>query len=348
MTTRLQIENLSVSFETEEGRVRAVDGVSLAIGRGEALGLVGESGCGKSVTAMSILRLIPSPPGRIDSGRVLFHGRDLLGLPVRELRAVRGQAISMIFQEPMTALSPLHRVGQQLTEALRFHRRISEAEARRAGLEWLSKVGIPDPEERWYAYPFQLSGGMRQRVMIAMALMLGPKLLIADEPTTSLDVTIQAQVFDLIRELRKQETSLLMITHDMGVIWEMCTQVAVMYASEIVETGAAADVFDSPMHPYSEALLRSIPSLAAKGRRLETIPGQVPSPLDYPKGCRFADRCRHVFDRCRREHPPMYRHGSRAARCFLRDPEGRQGRGAQAGREEPPADMETDTHADSA
>jgi peptide/nickel transport system ATP-binding protein/oligopeptide transport system ATP-binding protein len=313
----LQIRDLSVSFATDEGTVRAVDGVSLDIRRGEVLGLVGESGCGKSVTAMSVLRLIPSPPGRIDAGSARFEGRDLLRMPVDELRDLRGSGISMIFQEPMTALSPLHRVGKQLVEALRLHKPLSAQAAWTMARDWLGKVGIPDPDERMFAYPFQLSGGMRQRVMIAMALMLDPALVIADEPTTALDVTIQAQIFDLMRAMRKRETALMLITHDMGVIWEMCTRVAVMYASEIVETGDLQTLFANPLHPYTEALLASIPALAGRGRRLESIRGQVPSPLRYPAGCRFCNRCKYAFDRCRADHPALETFGNAQARCFL-------------------------------
>jgi peptide/nickel transport system ATP-binding protein/oligopeptide transport system ATP-binding protein len=313
----LTIENLSVSFDTDEGVVPAVQGVSLAVGRGEALGLVGESGCGKSVTALSVLRLIPHPPGRIESGRILFNGRDLLALPMRELRGIRGQGISTIFQEPMTALSPLHRIGAQMAEALRFHRRVGRREAWREAVRWLGKVGIPDPDEKAHAYPHQLSGGMRQRVMIATALMLDPELIIADEPTTALDVTIQAQVFDLIREMKKQDTALLLITHDMAVVSEMCTRLAVMYASEIVEVGPLRSTLEHPLHPYTEALLASVPSLAGKGTRLRAIPGQVPSPLAYPSGCRFRDRCPYAFDRCAREHPSLTVVDGRQGRCFL-------------------------------
>jgi len=313
----IRIQDLSVSFETDEGIVRAVDGVSLDIHGGEVLGLVGESGCGKSVTAMSILRLIPSPPGRIESGSVLFRGAELLSLPMPELRKIRGNAISMIFQEPMTALSPLHRIGKQLAETLRFHRNINREKAWKTGEEWLRKVGIPDPEQSMYAYPFQLSGGMRQRVMIATALMLDPDLIIADEPTTALDVTIQAQVLDLMRDMKKKDTSVLLITHDMGVIWEMCTRVVVMYASELVETGTVNDIFDDPLHPYTEALLTSIPSLSEKARKLEAIPGQVPSPIDYPAGCRFRDRCKYAFERCSLDHPRLEGTDGRTARCFL-------------------------------
>lgn len=323
VTPLLDIRHLSVSFDTDEGRLLAVDDVSWSIGRGQTLGLVGESGCGKTVTAMSILRLLPSPPGRIEAGQILFHDRNLLTLPIGELRRVRGNGISVIFQEPMTALSPLHRIGHQLVEALRFHRPMDGRTARAVAESWLTKVGIPDAAERMRAYPFQLSGGMRQRVMIAMALMMDPELIIADEPTTALDVTIQAQVFDLMRDMRAADTALLLITHDMGAVWEMCSHVAVMYASEIVETGPAEDLFGRPRHPYTQALLQSIPS-RSKGRGpLPVIKGQVPSPLNYPLGCRFHDRCPYAFARCRGEHPPAYGESGRLARCFLCDPSSR-------------------------
>ena len=317
MPPLLDIRNLCVSFQTDEGRIPAVNDVSLTLEQGQVLGLVGESGCGKSVTAMSILRLIPQPPGQIDSGRILFHGHDLLPLPIEELRIVRGRRIAMIFQEPMTALSPLHRIGAQLVETLRLHRDIDRKAAWKSASHWLAKVGIPDSDERMHAWPHQLSGGMRQRVMIAMALMLDPVLLIADEPTTALDVTVQAQVFDLMRDLMKKDSGLLLITHDMGVIWEMCTHVAVMYASEIVETGPVDAVFENPLHPYTRALLAAIPGNAQPKQRLPAIPGHVPSPLNFPPGCHFADRCPSVFERCRREHPALYTHGKRCSRCFL-------------------------------
>jgi len=317
----LTIRDLCVSFDTDDGQVNAVEHVSLDVYRGEVLGLVGESGCGKSVTALSTMRLIPSPPGRILSGQVMLDGQDLLTMPLNDLRKVRGARIGMIFQEPMTALSPLHRVGRQLVETLQLHRNISRSDAWALSVEWLSKVGIPDAAERMYAYPFQLSGGMRQRVMIAMVLMLDPDLVIADEPTTALDVTVQAQIFDLMRAMKKKDTALVLITHDMGVVWEMCTRVAVMYASEIVETGEVHDIYDRPQHPYTAALLASLPVNAKHQSRLQTIAGQVPSPLDYPAGCRFCDRCEHAFDRCRTEHPPVYVHGDRLVRCFLREKE---------------------------
>jgi peptide/nickel transport system ATP-binding protein/oligopeptide transport system ATP-binding protein len=318
MDAILDIQNLSVAFDTDDGPLTAVDNVSFSIGRGEVLGLVGESGCGKSVTALSLLRLIPRPPGRIASGKVLFGDLDLLSLPATELRPIRGGKISMIFQEPAAALSPLHRVGDQLVEALQFHRAVDDRQARETALEWLRKVGIPDPAQRMLAYPYELSGGMLQRVMIAMALMTGPELIIADEPTTALDVTIQAQVLQLLRDMRSQSTALLLITHDLGVVWEMCDRVLVMYASQIIEEGPRRELFERPCHPYTRALLGSVVSLTRSGERLVAIDGQVPSPLAYPAGCRFAPRCPCAFDRCRSEQPPLLdlAPGRRSA-CFL-------------------------------
>ncbi len=315
----LQLDKLCVSFKTDEGYIRAVDGVSFDIGRGEIVGLVGESGCGKSVTALAVLRLIPEPPGNIESGRVLFKGEDLLQLPIKKLRDIRGRKISMIFQEPSAALSPLHRIGAQLAEALVLHESIDEKKAWKTAEEWLGKVRIHEPRERMYAYPFQLSGGMQQRVMIAMALMMNPSILIADEPTTALDVTIQAQVFKLIREMKEKETSILLITHDMGVVWEMCDRVLVMYATRIVEEGGRNDIFSRAAHPYTRGLLKSIPRLTGTGR-LETIRGQVPSPSELPNGCNFQDRCDYVFDRCRKEDPQLFTVGNNhRAACFVAD-----------------------------
>jgi peptide/nickel transport system ATP-binding protein/oligopeptide transport system ATP-binding protein len=321
MADLLTIDQLSVTFTTDEGTVRAVDGVSFGVGTGETVGLVGESGCGKSVTAMSILRLIPRPPGHFAGGRILFDGKDLLTLPIEELRAIRGQQISMIFQEPMTALSPLHRVGRQLVETLQLHQPIGRREAWAKSQEWLTKVGIPDAAERMYAYPYQLSGGMRQRVMIAMALMLHPRLIIADEPTTALDVTVQAQVFDLMRQMKAKDTALLLITHDMGVIWEMCDRVVVMYASRVAEIAPVKALFAQPLHPYSRGLLAAVPRLRGEKQRLAAIPGQVPSPLNYPAGCHFCDRCPVAFARCRSEKPPLYElPDGRQVACFRHDP----------------------------
>ncbi|MEI8121618.1 MAG: ABC transporter ATP-binding protein [bacterium] len=318
MQTLLDIHNLSIVFHTEEGPLTAVDDVSFSIDTGEVVGLVGESGCGKSVTALGLLRLIPMPPGHILSGKVIFEGRDLLRIPVSELQKIRGRRISVIFQEPMSALSPLHRIGAQLTETLKLHSDLDEKRAGETGIEWLKRVGIPDPVDCMRAYPFQLSGGMLQRVMIAMALMLDPALIIADEPTTALDVTIQAQVLERLREMKSKNTSLLLITHDLGVVWEMCDRVLVMYAARIVEEGPREDLFNQPAHPYTRALLDSVLSLTTCADRLTSIEGQVPSPLAYPSGCRFADRCPHVFDRCRRELPSLFdiSPGHRSA-CFL-------------------------------
>jgi peptide/nickel transport system ATP-binding protein/oligopeptide transport system ATP-binding protein len=322
MTARAQpmlaVRDLAVEFDTESGPIRAVDGVSFDVRAGEILGVVGESGCGKTVTALSLLRLLPSPPGRIAGGRAEFEGRDLLSMPIAELRALRGRRISMIFQDPMSALSPLHRVGDQLVEAILLHERVAPAAARARAQEWLGKVGIPDPAQRMRAWPHELSGGMRQRVMIAMALMLGPSLLIADEPTTALDVTIQAQIFDLIRALKDAQTAVLLITHDMGVVWEMCNRALVMYAGQIVEEAPVRALFEQPRHPYTAGLLRSMPRGPRADRRLVTIPGQVPAPRDYPAGCRFADRCPHAMPVCRARPPELLAAGDeRRAACVL-------------------------------
>jgi len=316
MPTLLQINDLRVSFATDDGMVQAVTGVSLRLERGEVLGIVGESGCGKSATAMSIPRLLPLPTARIE-GKILFDGRDLLRLPVPELRQLRGRRIGMIFQDPMTSLSPLHRVGEQIAEVVRLHETVTAAAARERALTWLAEVGIPDPAARSRAYPHELSGGMQQRVMIAMALILEPDLVIADEPTTALDVTIQAQVLELLRRLHRRDSGVLLITHDMGVVWEMCSRIAVMYAGEIVEEAPAEAFFQSPQHPYARALLDAMPSATTRGRPLHAIPGQVPSPLAWPAGCRFRDRCPYAFARCT-EHPPLLPCGEgRTARCWL-------------------------------
>jgi oligopeptide/dipeptide ABC transporter ATP-binding protein len=303
--TLLRVEDLSVSFRTEEGVLRAVDHVSFEIRQGEVLGLVGESGCGKSVTAMSLMRLIPSPPGQIDGGCVWWGGRNLLAIPASEMRDIRGREVSFIFQEPMTALSPLHRIGKQLVETQRLHKDVSKAEAWDNGVAWLRKVGISDPESRMLAYPHQLSGGMRQRVMIAMALILEPKLIIADEPTTALDVTIQAQILKLLMDSKAQDTSVLLITHDMGIVWEICDRLAVMYASEIVELGEIEQVFRSPKHPYTRALMDSIPAFAEGVDRLKTIPGSVPTLYKMPPGCRFRERCPLAVEACSTIHPRL-------------------------------------------
>ncbi len=319
MTTVLRVSDLQTHFHTRAGVVRAVDGVDLDVSEGRTLGVVGESGCGKSVTALSIMRLI-DPPGRIEPGsRVLFRGRDLAQLDEEELRQIRGNEISMIFQEPMTSLNPVLKIGDQIVEAVMLHRSVSAASARERALEMLSLVGIASPKRRFGDYPHQLSGGMRQRVMIAMALACEPKLLIADEPTTALDVTIQAQILELIQDLRHRlGMAVMLITHDLGVVAEMCDDVAVMYAGRVVERGSAAAVFRSPQHPYTEALLHSIPLLGmTQAEPLKVIRGMVPSPLSWPPGCRFASRCDYVFDRCLREDPPLLDAGEQKAACWL-------------------------------
>lgn len=302
----LCIRDLTVRFHGEKGAVRAVDHLTLDIQRGEVLGLVGESGCGKSVSALSILRLLPRPPAEYEAGSILFNGQDLLQLPIKQLRTVRGNRVSMIFQEPMTALSPLLTIETQLRETLQLHRDLSASEARTCAADWLHSVGIPDPETRLNARPYELSGGMRQRVMIAMALMLEPELVIADEPTTALDVTVQAQILDLLLRRKSGDTAVLLITHDMGVIWETCDRVAVMYASRLVEQGPVKTLFDNPLHPYTEGLLASMPVMhGAHAERLPSIPGQVPPLGDLPAGCHFHNRCPYAFDRCQTERPPL-------------------------------------------
>lgn len=317
----LAVRRLSAGFTTDEGRFKAVDDVSFDIFRGESVGLVGESGCGKSVTALSILRLIPSPPGFIDAQRISYNGVNLMELPAAKFRQIRGRDISMIFQEPLSALSPLHRIGRQMVETLRLHQNISREAARQTAESWLQRVGIPDPAARMNAYPYQLSGGMQQRVMIAMSLMLSPDLIIADEPTTALDVTTQAQVFELIKAMKQQDAAMLLITHDMGVVWEMCDRVMIMYASRIIESGARIDIFQRPRHPYTIGLLNAIPRLTKNKTRLADIPGQVPSPLEYPKGCHFFKRCHHAGRRCAKEKPPLYDCGKgQWAACFLMGP----------------------------
>lgn len=314
----LSLRNLSVTFDTDEGTLTAVDNISFNILPGETLGIVGESGCGKSVTALSLLRLIPSPPGHITSGSALFQGRNLLTIPPSDLRYIRGRNISMIFQEPSSALSPLLRIGDQMVETIQTHSPLPDTDARKLSIEWLKKVGIPDPEERMSAYPFQLSGGMIQRVMIAMALMLEPALVIADEPTTALDVTIQAQILDLLRAMKRSDTSLVLITHDLGVVWEMCDRLLVMYAGQIVEEASRNNLFHTPCHPYTRGLLESLVSMNDASSRLHSIDGQVPSPLAYPPGCRFAPRCPLAFDRCRREQPDLIEvTPTHRSACFL-------------------------------
>jgi oligopeptide/dipeptide ABC transporter ATP-binding protein len=302
----LEIQNLRTHFFTDEGVARAVDGVSLSIGKNKTLGLVGESGCGKSMTALSVLRLIPSPPGKIVDGGITLAGIDVLSLPEAEMRDVRGKVASMIFQEPMTSLNPVFTIGNQIMEAVRIHTHMDSATAQQIAVEYLTKVGIPAAEQRMSHYPHQLSGGMKQRVMIAMALCLRPALLIADEPTTALDVTIQAGILRLIKDMQDETgAAVMLITHDLGVIAEMADDVAVMYAGKIVESGPVESIFAAFNHPYTEGLLKSLPGRSARGSKLYTIAGTVPSALHFPRGCRFHTRCPLVIDRCRVEEPPL-------------------------------------------
>jgi oligopeptide/dipeptide ABC transporter ATP-binding protein len=314
----LSVENLRTWFYTDAGVARAVDGVSFQVGAGETVGLVGESGCGKSVTALSILRLV-SPPGRIErDSRIMFEGRDLLALSNEDIRRVRGNRIAMIFQEPMTALNPVFTVGDQIAEVARIHDKASRSAAWKRAVEMLDQVGIPDPERRARDYPHQMSGGMRQRVVIAMALMMRPSLVIADEPTTALDVTIQAQILELLRDLQQKfGMSLLLITHDMGVVAESASRVVVMYAGEVVEEAPVNRLFAAPQHPYTEGLLAAMPRLGASRERLNTIPGMVPASTAWPTGCRFRDRCPYAWDKAD-QHPELADVAAdHRARCHL-------------------------------
>jgi len=304
MNSLLEVKNLRTNFSVEGGEFRAVDGVSFALEAGRTLGIVGESGCGKSVSALSIMGLVPQPPGRIAGGEILFEGRDLLKLDAADMRALRGDRISMIFQEPMSSLNPAFTIGDQIAEVLLRHRKYSKKKAKDRTLEMLNRVRIPEPERRYDDYPHRLSGGMRQRVMIAMALACEPKLLIADEPTTALDVTIQAQILDLMRTLREETgTAIILITHDLGVVAELADEVAVMYAGRIVERAGVARLFAEPQHPYTIGLLGSIPRLHLEQDRLAAIEGQVPGPFSAGAGCRFEPRCPFAVDRCRAEAP---------------------------------------------
>ncbi len=306
--TLLIVKNLSTSFFVEEGVARAVQDVSLHIKEGKTFALVGESGCGKSVTALSIMRLVPSPPGEIVAGEIVFGKRNLLELSEKRMRSIRGNKIAMIFQEPMTSLNPVYTVGDQIVEAIKLHQRKSTSAAWSDAVEMLRKVGIADPQQRVSEYPHQMSGGMRQRVMIAMAISCKPELLIADEPTTALDVTIQAQILDLLDELQEREgLSILLITHDLGIVAERADDVAVMYASRIVEVADAQRLFAGPLHPYTQGLLKSLPRLGISAKRLQTIPGIVPEPLHFPSGCKFHPRCPvgHDDKRCQGVEPKL-------------------------------------------
>ena len=308
MSDLLFVKNLSTHFGTENGLVRAVNDVSWQVEAGQTLGIVGESGCGKSVSALSVMRLIPSPPGKIVAGEVRFKGQDLLKLPQKQMRQIRGNEIAMIFQEPMTSLNPVFTVGNQIVEAIKLHQNLSTGGARELAVASLQRVGIRDGAQRLYAYPHQLSGGLRQRVMIAMALSCKPAVLIADEPTTALDVTIQAQILELLRELQgSEQMAIVLITHDLAVIAQIAQVVAVMYASKIVEYTTVEPLFDVPLHPYTQGLFRSLPRLGQKKRRLETIGGSVPNPLAFPAGCKFHPRCQLGRDdkRCQSTEPEL-------------------------------------------
>jgi oligopeptide/dipeptide ABC transporter ATP-binding protein len=306
LTALLQVRDLRTHFATDDGEFPAVDGVSFSIEAGRTLAIVGESGCGKSVTSLSIMGLVPSPPGRIAGGSIRFEGRELVGAPARELRDLRGNGMAMIFQEPMSSLNPAFTIGEQIVEGLLRHRRISRAQAIERAMAMLRKVRIPAPEQRFHEYPHKLSGGMRQRVMIAMALACEPRLLIADEPTTALDVTIQAQILDLMRTLQDETgTAILLITHDLGVVAELADEVVVMYAGRVVERAPVQALFERPQHPYTIGLLGSIPRLDGDRVRLASIEGQVPSPLRRPVGCSFADRCPFADAQCRSAVPPL-------------------------------------------
>ncbi|NML46145.1 ABC transporter ATP-binding protein [Ramlibacter sp. G-1-2-2] len=314
----LEVDGLRTYFDTLAGTVKSVDGVSYTVHAGQTLGVVGESGCGKSVTALSIMRLVPRPPGRFAGGQVRYRGVDLLKLSEGEMRAIRGNRISMIFQEPMTSLNPVLTVGRQIAETVRLHQRVSKAQAMERAVEMLRVVQIPEPERRAHEYPHQLSGGMRQRVMIALALACNPELLIADEPTTALDVTIQAQIIDLLKKLQQEfGMGVVMITHDLGVVAESCDRVVVMYAGRKVEEADVVDLFDRPLHPYTRALMASMPAMNTRSHRLSEIPGMVPAPHELGRGCAFAARCPHANERCRSQTPTLVDQGSgHVVACF--------------------------------
>jgi peptide/nickel transport system ATP-binding protein len=302
----LEVRDLRTEFATDDGSFPAVDGVSFSVEAGRTLAIVGESGCGKSVTALSIMGLVPNPPGRVTGGSIRFEGRELAGAPARDLLDLRGNGMAMIFQEPMTSLNPAFTIGDQIVEGLQRHRRMTKAQAQRRAIEVLRQVRIPAPEQRFHEYPHKLSGGMRQRAMIAMALACEPRLLIADEPTTALDVTIQAQILELMRTLRAETgTAVILITHDLGVVAEVADEVAVMYSGRIVERATVQAIFDEPQHPYTVGLLGSIPRLDVERERLASIEGQVPNPLRRPIGCHFVERCPFAVAKCHAEPPPL-------------------------------------------
>lgn len=314
----LNVENLAVYFETEEGTIKAVDGVSFTVEAGESFGLVGESGAGKSVSALSVMDLVQTPPGKIVSGRVEFRGQDILSMDAEQIREIRGGKIGMIFQDPQKSLNPVHTVGRQIAETVKIHRDVSEAEAKDRAVEMLDLVGIPDPVERFDEYPHQFSGGMQQRAMIAIALANNPDLLIADEPTTSLDVTIEATILDLIDDLRTEyDMSVILITHDLGVISEVCDRVGVMYAGELVEVGTVRQIYKTPQHPYTYGLVESIPTAHRRVESLSSIEGHMPSGVDPPSGCRFHPRCPAAMPECRSDEPVLRHVAGRDVACHL-------------------------------
>ncbi len=314
----LEIKDLSITFMQNKEETRVVDSIRFDVHKGEVLGIVGESGCGKSVTSLSIMGLLPKKSSKL-TGEVLFQGKDLLQLSEKSLRKMRGNDIAMVFQEPMTSLNPLFKIGNQLEESLRVHQDLTKKQAKERVIQILRLVGLPRPEELYDEYPHQLSGGMRQRVMIAMAMICDPKVLIADEPTTALDVTIQAQILKLMKDLnQKLETSIVFITHDLGVVAEMCDRVMVMYAGQVVEEGSVLAIFKNPKHPYTKGLMKSVPDIRNKNERLYSISGQVPRPGTVQKGCLFAGRCEYAMAECLEESPPLYRlQNSHQSRCFL-------------------------------
>ncbi|OQX85925.1 MAG: peptide ABC transporter ATP-binding protein [Candidatus Latescibacteria bacterium 4484_7] len=321
MAPLLEINNLKVVFHQDQGIVRAVDGLSFSIGAGEVVGLVGESGCGKSVTALSIMRLLPESQAEIVEGEIVFEGTNLLELPEKEMRHIRGNEISIVFQEPLTSLNPVFTCGEQVREAIALHQRLGRKESRERAIEMMRLVRLPDPEKQYSRYPHQLSGGMRQRVMIAMALSCQPKLLIADEPSTALDVSVQAQILELLRDLKERlGMAILLITHDLAVVAQMAEKIVVMYAGVVVEEAPKKELFKRPSHPYTRGLLESLPDIRSRRGRLKTIPGSVPDPSMIPPGCRFSDRCHLAFDRCYNEEPPLFVvDEGHVSRCWLNE-----------------------------
>lgn len=322
----LEIKDLKIQFRSGKETVQPIRGVNLELKKGETLGIVGESGSGKSVTSLSVMGLLPEKTSEIVAGNILFEGKELTKFKQKEFQKIRGNDISMIFQEPMTSLNPVFTIGEQLSEPLRQHKNMSKSERKKAIIDMLNLVGIPRAEQIINEYPHQLSGGMRQRVMISMALLCQPKLMIADEPTTALDVTIQAQILELMKDIKvKTDMSLLLITHDLGVVAEMCDRVVVMYAGEVVEMANIRELFDQPRHPYTQGLINSLPSKNSRKSRLYSIKGQVPKPSEVSKGCIFANRCPVAFEKCFEETPPVFEIGDHTSKCWLQDPKVREG-----------------------